>query len=97
MNSENIKKLIELFGTLGASSKEAFIWFLVLDFAKFLIGILLALTIACLIYRLINRALVEGKCERALREVAIYGGAKCYSLPLSNYEVTEIVNHFRKK
>jgi hypothetical protein len=95
MNSENIQKLIELFGTLGASSKEAFLWFIILDFTKFFIGILLGLGIATMAYRLIRKAIGSEDQEKALmrlRDQANLGHGL-----LSKYDIDEVVKHYIEK
>lgn len=96
MNSENIKQLIELFGKLGESSKEAFFWFLFLDFAKFAIGILLGLTIAYMAYRLIRKSVSSEEQERALKRLAREAGLGDHSR-LSDYDIKNILEHYLKK
>lgn len=95
MNSENIKQLIELFGQLGASSKEAFLWFIIIDFAKFMIGILLAFLIVRMGYALIIGAMAEGKCEVAIGKLRDHANLPI-TRPFYKEDLERIVEHYTK-
>ncbi len=94
MNSENIKQLIELFGTLGASGKEAFLWFLALDFAKFISGILIALLVVVLIYRLICKAIRSDPQYKALKKLADAANIRLYFGEVDGDAITKILKHY---
>lgn len=94
MNSENIKALIELFGNLGASSKEAFLWYIGFQaFQNLLIFVMVGVAVT-LIYKLIRKNIGSDNAVRAM--IKLRDRANLGTYTLTDGEIIETQNHYLK-
>lgn len=91
MNAESIKLITEALSTLGASGKEAFVWWLAINYGlAYLLGLMWTAIGAFAVYRGANMLRQMTTAYRIARALGTY-------LPLTDIEIDRICEKVRGK
>lgn len=87
MTTENIKAIIDLFGNLGASGKEAFLWYIGFEFLKVLI---VASAVFAISVKIIKAASGEG--PMASQFVRLRDEFDCGTGDIDSYQISKTIS-----